>query len=280
MSGIVRVEKIVDNGDSARLWDLVILGDGYVAGELPLYEAQVKSVAESMLGQSPFNRLRSFINVHRVDVASDESGAGDLCKGVQRATFFGSNFCYDRIERLLVTADDARVLDAAMGAVPQFNAALVMVNSETYGGSGGAVPVFSTAAGAFEIALHEMGHSHFGLADEYCDLGIAAPSPGELAAPNVTRTLQPLKWQRFTTPGTPIPTTTNANCKRCDDQVNPFADGTVGAFEGAQYAPCGTYRPQYDCRMRTLGVPFCRICEETIVSAFAPFMKRRAAGRR
>src|SRR6516165_2206557 len=44
---------------------------------------------------------------------------------------------------------------------------MVIVNSQVYGGSGGGVATFSLAAGANEIALHEMGHTAFGFADEY-----------------------------------------------------------------------------------------------------------------
>lgn len=37
--------------------------------------------------------------------------------------------------------------------------------------------------------------------------------------------------------------------------------GKVGAFEGAKYAPQGTYRPQIDCVMFSRNpVPFCAVC--------------------
>ena len=42
-----------------------------------------------------------------------------------------------------------------------------VVNSTIYGGSGGSVGTYSLAGGATEIAIHEMGHTAFGLADEY-----------------------------------------------------------------------------------------------------------------
>ncbi|HET7436923.1 MAG TPA: M64 family metallopeptidase [Thermoanaerobaculia bacterium] len=166
------------------------------------------------------------------------------------------------------------------------NAALLMVNSDTYGSSGGHVPVFSTAPTAFEIALHEMGHSHFGLADEYpfpdgaTKEGPGQHRPAEPTEPNVTATLEPLKWQAYVTAGISIPTTSNPDCSSYDSQPNPYAPQTVGAYEGAKYLRCGLYRPQYDCRMRTLGQPFCAICQQAIRRVFSPFMKRRAVGHR
>jgi len=256
------------------------MGDGYIAAELAKYEQDVAKVVEAILRTPPFDVLQSAINVHRVDVASTESGAGDLLAGTSRATFFGSAFGLNGIPRLL-GCDTTTALTVAYDAVPQMNAALVMVNSATYGGSGGAVPVFSLAPGAFEIALHEMGHSHFGLADEYPYLfhcreadheRYAAAEPYE---PNITTVLDPLKWAGIATAGVVVPTTTNKNCNDCDTQPNPVAPTTVGAFEGAGYYRCGVFRPQYNCRMRALGSPFCAVCQETIRRVLAPFLLPR-----
>ena len=47
------------------------------------------------------------------------------------------------------------------------SAVLVVVNSSIYGGGGGGVGVFSLDGNATEIAMHEMGHTAYGLADEY-----------------------------------------------------------------------------------------------------------------
>jgi phospholipase C len=41
-------------------------------------------------------------------------------------------------------------------------------------------------------------------------------------------------------------------------------------FEGAHYDHCGGYRPEYDCRMRELGVPFCRVCRQVIANRLSP----------
>jgi hypothetical protein len=64
--------------------------------------------------------------------------------------------------------------------------------------------VFSKAPGADEIAIHEMGHTAFGLADEYCcfagcssgETGHDSYTGGELAQPNVTANGDPatIKW--------------------------------------------------------------------------------------
>ena len=52
------------------------------------------------------------------------------------------------------------------------------------------------------------------------------------------------------------------------------AAGTVGAFEGANYAARGYYRPQIDCTMFTRNpVPFCAVCRralERVIDRYAP----------
>jgi len=277
---VLDTAKIVDNGPSASRWDLVVMGDGYLASEIPKYEQDVARVVNAILKTPPFDVLRAAMNVHRVNVASTETGAGDLCRAIHRATFFSANFCSSGIDRLLV-CDTATALNVALDAVPQMNATLVVVNSTTYGGSGGAVPVFSLAAGAFEIALHEMGHSHFGLADEYAslrdcrELDHAQYAGSEPAEPNVTARLDPLKWMSLVTTGVSIPTTVNNDCTDCDKQPNPVSPDAVGAFDGARYYRCGMFRPQYDCRMRVLGFPFCAVCQHTIHRVLAPFLPVR-----
>jgi len=282
---VLGATKIVDNGPSAGRWDLVIMGDGFTAAEIPQFAAEVSRVTNIILATPPFDELRPAINVHRVDVASTESGIGDLCSGVHRATYFDANFCVDGIQRLLIS-DVSTVFDTAMSAVSQMNAPLVIANSQTYGGgASGGVPTFSLAPTAVEIALHEMGHAHFGLADEYpylndCkEAGHGQYSGQEPSEPNVTSRLNPLKWSAFA-PTTTIPTTKNRDCSDCDRQPNPSPPQTVGAYEGARYYRCGMFRPQFDCRMNQLGVPYCAVCRATIKRVLGPFMPHRRAAKK
>jgi hypothetical protein len=275
--GSVRsVAKIVDHGSGSARWDLVIMGDGYRSDELAKYESDVEVLVAGILTTPPFDRLRGAVNVHRVNVESRESGAGDLCAGTRRSTFFDSNFCGHQIDRLLI-ADAATGLETAVDAVPTMNASLIVVNSETYGGSGGAVPVCSLASGAYNIALHEMGHSQFGLADEYADSLrpgqdiFQGDEPGE---PNVTSRIAPLKWSHLVAEGVPLPTTGNPDCAEVDVQASPFPPETVGAFEGAFYHHCRIYRPQHDCKMRNVAADFCRVCAETIERVLQPFLPK------
>jgi hypothetical protein len=152
------------------------------------------------------------------------------------------------------------------------------------------VPTFSLAQDAEEIAIHELGHSAFGLADEYdylsdCPNPQATPpvtDPGhdtytgsEPAKVNVTINTDraTLKWGRFVADSTDIPTMRNPDCTRCDRRRSPVPAGTVGLFEGAHQFRCGAFRPEFDCKMRNLGLPFCAVCQERIRRVLAPYLR-------
>jgi IgA peptidase M64 len=281
---VVGTTRIVDSGDPAERWNLVIVAEGYRESELPQFERDAQSFVDTLAATPPFDELMRGINVFRVDVASTDSGADDPTpcggSGATPATFFDASFCTNGIQRLLVVANLA-LFNVLNAEVPAWHMALVIVNSPVYGGSGGQVAVFSLAAGANEIALHEMGHTAFGLADEYesyAGCGIDTDRDHhpvfEPAEPNVT--IDPnratIKWGALIDAATPLPTTANPDCRLCDPQPSPVPPGTVGAFEGAHYYHCGAYRPAFDCRMRALGQPFCPVCQQRIRDTIGPFL--------
>lgn len=284
---IVGVTKIVDNGPNVQRFNVVVVGDGYQAGELAQFATDAQDIANTLAATAPFDRLMPGINVHRLDVSSTDSGADDpaACggSGATARTFFDATFCTSGIRRLLVV-DSTRVVQAVNAQVHAWHAILVVVNSTVYGGSGGSVAVYSLASGAQEIALHEMGHSAFGLADEYeywagcgVDTDRNNHPAGEPDQPNVTldSNRATIKWRDLIDAATAMPTMSNPDCTQCDSRPSPVPAGTVGAFEGAHYYHCGAYRPEYSCRMRTLGLDFCAVCDRVIEQTLQPFMPGR-----
>jgi hypothetical protein len=195
---VIGTTRILDNGPAARRFNLVILAEGYRAGEMAQFAAHAQAFVSRLLATRPFDSFRLAINVYRVDVASTDSGADDPAAcggtGATARTFFDATFCGSGIARLLVV-NAATALGTATAQVPETHQALVLVNHARYGGSGGAVAVSSLHADAAEIAIHEIGHSAFGLSDEYCGAeAIPATEPG---AVNVTINTNPatLKWR-------------------------------------------------------------------------------------
>jgi len=282
--------RVVDHGPDALRYNLVVLGDGYRTSEIAKYHADVQNFVAALHATAPFGDLWCGINIHRVDVVSTDSGADDpaTCSdgsagtGTAPKTYFDSTFCSGGIRRLL-TCDSASARNVALSEVPEAHMTMVIVNSAQYGGSGGTVATFSTHPNAAEIALHEMGHTAFGFADEYeyyagCSTGETGHDQypgGEPVEPNVTVNADPntIKWRSVLSSSVEaLPTTVNANCAQCDPQTNPKSASHVGAYSGARYYHCGAYRPSYNCRMRALNNPFCAVCQKAIRDTLAPFL--------
>ena len=277
-------KKIVDGGPPEQRWNAVIVSEGYRKEEMDQFAKDAKAFADALLAAAPFDRLRAAVNIYRVDVASTESGAKDPTKcngtGAKPRTFFDASFCSNGIRRLLI-GNNNRVIKVVKKEVPKWHMIFLAVNSTVPGGSGGSVATFSRASGAMEIAIHEMGHTFFGLADEYeyysgcaADKGHDKHSKSEPSEPNITTTNDraKVKWRDLIKDTTPVPTTSNANCADCDRQDSPVAVGTIGLFEGGDYFHCGVYRPEFDCRMRNLDRPFCGVCQQVIVKRMTPFL--------
>jgi hypothetical protein len=282
---VLGIEKILDHGPASERFNLVVLSEGYQAWELADFAFQVQEYVDYLLATPPFDVATSAFNIWRVDVSSVDSGADDplACGGTGAIvdTYFDAHFCSDGIRRMLVV-DDWTVLDLLGTMVPEWDAALIVVNSPQYGGSGGITAVTSLTTAWKQLAVHEMGHSIFGLADEYEYLaGYGSGETGhdhhptyEPLEPNVTTETNPalLKWADLVSPGVPLPTTENLDCSICDPQPNPFpGERVVGLFEGAHYYHCDAFRPTYHCMMRNLR-PFCPVCSRTILEIIEPFM--------
>ncbi|MDT9681583.1 M64 family metallopeptidase [Streptomyces sp. TRM76323] len=285
---VIGTTKIVDNGPAAQRWNLVIMGDGYTRTLLGKFGNDVQSFVNRLRTTPPFDSLFRAVNVYRVDVSSTDNGADDpaACggSGATARTYFDASFCNNGARRLLVV-NNTTALTVAGNQVPQWSMVMVVVNSTVYGGSGGSVAVYSLASGAVDIALHEMGHTAFGLADEYeYYLGCGVDTDRnhhpaiEPAQPNVTVNANQAtnKWRDLIASSTAMPTTDNPDCTRCDPRPSPVPAATVGAFEGAHYYHCDAYRPQFTCMMRALGHPFCAVCKRRIRQTLRPYLPATA----
>jgi hypothetical protein len=281
---VIGAVKVVDNGSAVSRWNLVFVAEGYQNADLPDFATAVQDFATELFATEPFTELRRAVNIYRIDVASHDRGADDPggdCGGTGTMvdTYFDATFCGDGVIRRLLVANDGLVLNVVDDEVPQAHAVVVLVNTTTRGGSGGSVAVSSMSNDWKDIVLHELGHSPFGLADEYdywagCGVDTDRDNHGttEPSEPNVTRSAQGTKWRSLRTPGVPLPTTNNPDCSECDDQANPVAAGTVGAFEGAHYFHCGAYRPEFTCKMRSSSRDFCAVCRCRIWKTLAQHM--------
>ncbi len=264
-----------------RAFNIVLLAEGFTAGQQAAFNTACTNFVTALRGTPPFNDLSPVLNVFRVNVVSTDSGADDPTSaggtGATARTYFDATFGGNGIRRLLLV-NTTTALQVAAAQVPEFSLVLVVVNSTVYGGAGGSVGTYSLANGATEIAIHEAGHTAFGLADEYAyyaggnETGRDHHPAGEPSEPNVTTNTDrtTLKWRWAVASSTAIPTMQNPNCATVDSRASTVPAGTVGAFEGAHYYHCDAYRPEHDCKMRTLGVGFCRVCRQVIWNRLVP----------
>lgn len=289
--GVVKgTTRIHDNGSTAERFNLVLVGEGYTEPELDVFAKDCDDFMKALFATQPFDEFREAFNIFRVDVASRESGARDPVEcngtGADPRTYFDATLCTGGVRRAL-TVNENLVLDVVERQVPAFHSAQVIVNTSIYGGTGGAIGVSSHATRKDdgtpvvweETPLHEMGHSIFKLADEYeyrqgCDTGERTQDRaigGEPSEENITRSPSAArKWHDLVT-ATKLPTTSNPDCSTCDPQPSPVGSEVVGTFEGAGTYHCGMYRPQYMCKMRKLGQPFCAVCQRVIRETLAPY---------
>jgi hypothetical protein len=278
---VVGTTKVVDHGPDNIRWNLVIIGDGYRSTELTQYHTDVQNFLTAFRTTPPLDELFCGINVHRIDVVSTDSGADDPgCAGgttTTANTYFDATFCTlfagAPLDRLL-SVNSTLALSVASSQVPLRHQVLCIVNSSKYGGSGGQVATCSTNATSAEIGIHEMGHSAFGLADEYGGNGTGTPS-GEPPKPNVTRDTNRAsnKWRDLILASTPMPSQCDSSCtsSTCVSPATPASPGAVGTYEGAVYSDCNTYRPLPRCYMRDYG-PFCPVCSRVIRQILQPFL--------
>jgi IgA Peptidase M64/von Willebrand factor type A domain len=274
--------KVVDHGPDNRRWNLVVVGDGYRDVELAQYHADVQSFINQLRGTPPFTELWCGINVYRIDVVSAESGADQPATcggapdgtGAMPRTYFDTTYCSIGpggvpISRLLA-GNSSLAISVATARVPLRHQVVMLVNSSRYGGSGG--PVATASTSAFSIAIHEMGHSAFGLADEYGGNGVGTTA-GESPKPNVTRDTNRAtnKWRDLILPTTPMPSACGGGCTDCTPPATPPAAGAVGTYEGGDYDDCHVYRPLPGCYMRDY-TPFCPVCSRVIRTTLTPYL--------
>jgi hypothetical protein len=211
-----RVWPVFINGPAATKVDLLVIGEGYTAAELPKFHGDVKRLLPALFQEEPFKGRRSDFNVRALDLPSAESGINRPNAGVFRRTPLSAEYNIFDSERYVLTLDNRALRDAASAAPYEFIE--ILVNDKTYGGGG----IFNDQAtasvdSAFSpyVFVHEFGHHFAALADEYYTSDVAyesgadnKPEPWE---PNITALHDPgqLKWKDLVTAGTPLPTPWN-----------------------------------------------------------------------
>ena len=247
-------------GTSANRIDLVVVGDGYQAGELPGYASQVDGLATYFFNKEPYQSYQSAFLIHRVDVVSVDSGIdNDPTPGVMKDTAMDMGLACNGSWPCI---DHAKAYMYAHNA-PAVDLVLAIGNSSAVSGYGwfsGIAATAGTGTSHYELVQHELGHSLGRLGDEY-DYGDGATYTGpEVAPANVSIRTEPemaaagVKWFQWL------------------GENDPAFDGLVSSFEGAYTYQFGVRRPTANSLMRTFFRPFNSPSAENIVIRIYAFV--------
>lgn len=302
---------IQKSGEPATKVDLLIMGDGYTAAERLKFEKDAKRFAETLFSRSPFREHRKNFNVWGLCPAADESGVPRPSAGIHHRSPLGTTYDTFDTERYILTTENRALRDYASYAPYEFIEILVNGQTYGGGGIFNQFStVAADSEWAPYVFVHEFGHHFAGLADEYYTSDVAyLPSEKKIEPwePNATALLDPmnLKWKDLVAPGTPLPTAWHKEEfeamehdiqgqrrklraeQRPESEMNKLFEqerkkedamladdkfaGKVGAFEGANYAAHGYYRPQENCIMFTRHDAFCAVCSRAIEQVIAMY---------
>lgn len=229
------VQVIHKNGDDKENFVIVIMGDGYTAGQQDQFLEDATQKARGMLTWSPYREYSDRINIYAVQAVSNESGIG-VYGGKSPDTYFhvkvygkaaGFTNGGDERAKALRTELEENYLDE--GA----NVGTIHILCNDTGSYGASVnPLFSFSTNSEDnsdgmVMAHETAHSIGGLGDEY---------ERYTNKPNMSDTTDPekIKWSKML------------------------------GFRGIGITNAGTdtaFAPSRECMMRWLGQPFCEVCK-------------------
>ncbi|MEO3930428.1 M64 family metallopeptidase [Micromonosporaceae bacterium B7E4] len=280
--GSARLVPLQVTGPASERLNLILLGDGYTAAELPKFHADVDRHMNVQWSIEPYRSYRNYFNVYVIEIVSGESGIrcdpDDDPPDPDRITPLGLHYadgCTNPLARGITfqpygTQALNRYLQqlvAPLGVTASNRQILAIANTDTYGGIGGTNATTSGSAPQGPlISPHELGHSLGQLQDEYPYSN--RPDPGgpyctdDCAEPDSrhhTRLTeqqmieQQAKWWRWL-------------------GEESESGGTIGRYESGMYATSGVWRPSEHSIMRWIGFYYDQVSRE--------IMTQRISGRR
>ncbi|MBL4561576.1 MAG: peptidase M64 [Labilibaculum sp.] len=248
--------KIMGEGDPEKSVDIAFIAEGYTAGEMVKFRADVKRVAGYLLDVPPFNKYADRFNIYALEAVSEDSGTDIPGENIYKNTAVNTTFYTFDVDRYLTTFDIKSLHDISAN-VP-YDQIFVLINTDKYGG-GGFYNYYSSCSAdnvlSYEVSSHEFGHGFVGLGDEYYSSEVAYEDFYNLKVepwePNITTLVDfDKKWKNSLGESIPVPT----------PRTKKFID-KLGVFEGGGYMAKGIYSPMQDCKMKSNQMKtFCPVC--------------------
>jgi len=251
--------KIYGNeAETDKRINVVLVPDGYTYAQKTLLEAHAANLVSYFRAKTPFAEHDPFINYTLVYAYSTQDGTDQCDCDIVRDTAMRTRFpnagyaCGNSGNRCLYyglgnggpdcdpITSPTNIVAAELRA-PAKDVTLIMVNTTRYGGCGGSRAVYSAGnSAATEIAVHELGHSLAGLADEYVSYAACGSAAGGV----------------------------NTSFNNLDGDWPEWIADLGAPVQGAQYYSDCIYRPTSNCDMRALGQAFCPVCSQQFALTF------------
>ena len=265
LPGVLRAQTatlftVEENGPRSERINIVFLSEGYTTNDMPNFAGHVTNAVNFLFSKEPWQQYRSYCNVYRIEIASNEGGCDNGHTGTTQDTYFNATFDSPLPSGRLLYLDSiglSRAHSLLNTHVPEYDLPVVLVNDTKYGGSGGSISVASIDASSAAVVEHEVGHSFAQLADEYDSFVSITPSEKPNNTAQTTRAL--IKWNHWIDATTPVPTPETAPYDTAP------SDQLVGIYEGSMYRTTGWYRPHYNSLMKSLNRPCGQVNREQFV---------------
>lgn len=161
---VTRLVRVDHTGPSDLRFDLVVVADGFATGEVGRFHRTFARIRRELLATAPFGTLRGLINLSRLDL----TGPATLVTG------------FTLPDERLLQVDVEAAWELAVRAEADPDAVLVIADSDRYAAAAfDRVAAVTCHGQAPRLALHELGHAVFGLADKYGDNAPSADQPSE-----------------------------------------------------------------------------------------------------
>lgn len=246
---VIGVDTILKSGPINKRINIVIISEGFTTSQMSQFITNAKSLSTYLFNQAPYKAYKKYFNVFAIKCPSQQSGvshpgtATDVTEPIIPVatvqTNFNTTFDNNFTHRAIVSNNSSAIYGVLATSFPAYDQIVILANSPEYGGTGGPYAVMSINSSAPETLVHEMGHSFAGLADEYWAGNIFANEKPNMTAATFTNAV---KW-------------------------NPWlGTNSVGIYPYDTISPADHwFRPHQNCKMRFLGVPYCSVCQQTVI---------------
>lgn len=204
---------------------IAVLAEGYLESDRATFDAHFARVRDAILATEPFSS-------EGVEVVANFRASNNRLIRAQR----GDTAYKGYVDTGTISIGDAH--NQMFNDIEEAGAAygIMLWHSRIAAGSArfGVAMLTADRADAPDVALHELGHTIGGLADEYCSGSCDRVwTGGQHPAPNYSAVGHPIKWQHFI-----------------------GADILGAPVEGAGTYRRGVYRPAARTKMRVVSAPF------------------------